>query len=1146
MLKHTAWTFVGLSVAMSVGISGAFAAGARSEAYPTALVPVVDEAPVIDGDLGDEVWTQAVRLGPFGDIAGEPATNETFALLLRSGDTLYIGFTCAIPAGAELQVRQTERDSSVYTDESVEVFIDPGLSLRRYHHFLVNADNVQRDEAGDKLGAVPYDVTWQGSWQSATSRTETAWFAEFAIPLADLGLAGDAPALVGLNVCRNDRTTGETLAWSPTVYGFHEPVRFGAVSLPAQDAVPALTLNMDTPAAPALGRAEALLTVMNASEEEAQVTGLVVAGDEQARREGAFAVPPLPGGGRAEVAAPYEITRPGAQALVCAVRDAAGNAVALAKSVLTLPRSLAEDYGYRLPAGRDLGLWWAESTYKVHRDTPLPGRPTDDVRLSLAGNEYEAVQIIARPEQDVRVSVSVSDFMGPGGRISAENFRLFEVGYVPVSIPTDRLGWADDWPDPLPPLDGPVLCRAGRNQPFWLLAYAPPDTRPGMYRGRITLTADGRETVIPMRLEVYGFALTARTNFRTAYGVSPHWGFLGVTDPDQRRQVHDLYMQVCRDYRISPYNPMAHYPMDIQLRAPARSYSRGRWRLEFEQGQQHPWKLYRDGEQVATQRTSMTHFEREGVGWEGRGMSWPYVNTIESVTEAARGEHMRVLDVVAAHTGSAPASRSFRLTFRFFIPSGDDWFALRLMRMESTDPVEIEVREYFNLPRTAFAAEQVANGRGYAAWSGEEMGFGMLCLGAEVGGLRAEAGREGVTVSNRPAERFRIKEGETREGWGPLVVYFVTDATAPEDLAARAEELMARIDPDNPEAYIPAAPTQLVEEVREDYTFTHDFTKFDEGARRYLDEFGFNSFRLSCMPGQIGGHRRFTDEYKRLHAMMYAPVIEHLRERGWLDRAYAYWFDEPSEEDYPYVVEGMTVLGENLPGLTRLLTEQPEPPLFGAVDLWVPVLSMFRPDDCRARQEAGEDVWWYVCCGPHAPYPNNFIDHPAINQRIRPWMAEKYDVTGELYWSTTFYGHMPDGETIRNPWEDAMTYRPRGGYWGNGDGMLLYPAARAPSETPVLEGPVVSIRWEMLRDGIEDWEYMWTLKREMARLEALRPTADLRTRREATAALREAREALQAPNRLAESLVTFTDDPQDLLRERERIARAIEACRRVR
>ena len=46
--------------------------------------------------------------------------------------------------------------------------------------------------------------------------------------------------------------------------------------------------------------------------------------------------------------------------------------------------------------------------------------------------------------------------------------------------------------------------------------------------------------------------------------------------------------------------------------------------------------------------------------------------------------------------------------------------------------------------------------------------------------------------------------------------------------------------------------------------------------------------------------------------------------------------------------------------------------------------------------------------------------------------------------------------------------------WGNGDGRFIYPpeaAADANPANPVLDGPVDSIRWEMLRDGIEDYEY---------------------------------------------------------------------------
>ena len=125
-----------------------------------------------------------------------------------------------------------------------------------------------------------------------------------------------------------------------------------------------------------------------------------------------------------------------------------------------------------------------------------------------------------------------------------------------------------------------------------------------------------------------------------------------------------------------------------------------------------------------------------------------------------------------------------------------------------------------------------------------------------------------------------------------------------------------------------------------------------------------------------------------------------------------------------------------------------------------------------------------------------------------------------------------------------MSYTPDGGYWGNGDGMLLYPACRKPSETPVVKGPVASMRWELLRDGLEDREYFWTLKQEMARLEALRADKPA-LRGRIDKALEQASAALKLPDGLAESLVVYTKDPQDLLRARESLAKTIEACRRV-
>ena len=50
-----------------------------------------------------------------------------------------------------------------------------------------------------------------------------------------------------------------------------------------------------------------------------------------------------------------------------------------------------------------------------------------------------------------------------------------------------------------------------------------------------------------------------------------------------------------------------------------------------------------------------------------------------------------------------------------------------------------------------------------------------------------------------------------------------------------------------------------------------------------------------------------------------------------------------------------------------------------------------------------------------------------------------------------------------NPWTNPMTY-PN----GNGDGSLVYPGS---------DGPVNSIRWELVRDGTEDYDMLTLLRR---------------------------------------------------------------------
>jgi hypothetical protein len=219
----------------------------------------------------------------------------------------------------------------------------------------------------------------------------------------------------------------------------------------------------------------------------------------------------------------------------------------------------------------------------------------------------------------------------------------------------------------------------------------------------------------------------------------------------------------------------------------------------------------------------------------------------------------------------------------------------------------------------------------------------------------------------------------------------------------------------------------------------------------------------------------------------------------------------------------------------------------GGPNLWCPVSSNYDHARAEERRRAGEEFWWYVCCGPKAPYCGLFIDHPATELRVWLWQTWQRKIDGILVWEMTYWtssAAYPDKAHPQNPNEDPMgwvsDYDTAKGVrqaWGNGDGRFLYPpeaAADASPVQPVLEGPVDSIRWEMLRDGIEDYEYMVILRRLVAERGAKLPAEE----KARFAAL------LEVPPEITKDMTTFTRDPAPIEKRRDAVARAIEELHR--
>jgi hypothetical protein len=331
-----------------------------------------------------------------------------------------------------------------------------------------------------------------------------------------------------------------------------------------------------------------------------------------------------------------------------------------------------------------------------------------------------------------------------------------------------------------------------------------------------------------------------------------------------------------------------------------------------------------------------------------------------------------------------------------------------------------------------------------------------------------------------------------------------------------------------------------------------DFSDFDRGAKHYLDDFRFNAFNLplqglgsgsfhSRAEGIFAGFRQGTPEYDHLLSQYLHLVERHLSDNRWLGKEYIYWFDEPDPKDYPFVREGMLNIRRAAPRLTRFITEhKPGPDIVDVSEISCTIFHRVEPAAVARLSRQGREFWSYLCTGPKAPWVTLFIDHPAVNLRIWLWMSYKFNLKGILVWRANYWNSPTvfPPEQVQNPWEDPMSYTVGYGtpygqvlYWGNGDGRFLYPPNRRPNEdrNKYIVGPVNSVRWEILREGIEDYEYFCLLEK------AVENAASGKSRLAA-----EGRKLLDFPPELFRSGQDYTKDPKVLLKYRSRIADVLE------
>ncbi|MEE9463432.1 MAG: glycoside hydrolase domain-containing protein [Bacteroidales bacterium] len=257
---------------------------------------------------------------------------------------------------------------------------------------------------------------------------------------------------------------------------------------------------------------------------------------------------------------------------------------------------------------------------------------------------------------------------------------------------------------------------------------------------------------------------------------------------------------------------------------------------------------------------------------------------------------------------------------------------------------------------------------------------------------------------------------------------------------------------------------------------------------KFLIDNGLLIIQLSAAPRGIpreSGEQPFSETYIQHTRQYIEQVISYAKNRGWYDRlAFLCPVDEPrTPDEYEAVRRWAKIVKEIDPNIRFSITEQPLPqnPAWGSfvgyANSWIVHGNYLARDEhvqaITERQQEGEEVIWYISCDQEYPQPNYFIDREAADLRMVPWITWRYDLGGILYWASTFW------REVKDPWLDPVTWkRSECNAPLSGEGTLIYPGnlvERYTGQENVF-GPVSSVRFELLREGLEELELMLMLK----------------------------------------------------------------------
>lgn len=212
----------------------------------------------------------------------------------------------------------------------------------------------------------------------------------------------------------------------------------------------------------------------------------------------------------------------------------------------------------------------------------------------------------------------------------------------------------------------------------------------------------------------------------------------------------------------------------------------------------------------------------------------------------------------------------------------------------------------------------------------------------------------------------------------------------------------------------------------------------------WYDEKSSKTISMESIPG--------TKAYEDIWRNFLHDFKDHLRVKGWLNKT-AIALDEREEAEMEKM---FSFLKETAPELKISMAGfyygKINSAIYDFSSNWRHIDSI-SGNITESRRRAGSKTTYYVACG--IPKPNNFTFSPPAESCYEGWFASAMGFDGFLRWA---YNSWPE-----DPLLDSRFIR-----WPSGDTYFVYPDAQS------------SIRFERLREGIQDYEKISILRKELA------------------------------------------------------------------